>query len=269
MTILVTGATGNIGRRIVDHLIDMGANDIRALTTDPAKANLPAGVTPVIGYLGRPESLSAALAGVDRMYLAPLPKTLDVTLELARAADVSYLVALSGVGYWQAHAEAVASSGLPNSQLGPGEFLENLALWADQIRTTATVRDPYPGVVEAPISMDDIARVAAALLMNPEQSHHGRMYPITGPQSLTRAEIAEQIGVGIGVDVAFEQCNRDEAIEALRPAMGAEAAWYLDTVADFIDKPQEANQLVAELTGVPAQSVADWARQNAALFGVG
>ena len=53
---------------------------------------------------------------------------------------------------------------------------------------------------------------------------------------------------------------------ALRPAMGDEAAWYLDTVADAVDKPQEANQLVAELTGVPAQSVAQWAGQNAALF---
>ena len=211
MTILVTGATGNIGRRIVDHLIDMGANDIRALTTDPVKANLPAGITTAIGYLGRPESLSAALAGVDRMYLAPLPKTLDVTLELAKAANVSYVVALSGVGYWQAHADAVAASGLANTQLGPGEFLENLALWADQIRTTSTVRDPYPGVVEAPISMDDIARVAAVLLMKPEQSHHGRMYPITGPQSLTRAQIAEQIGCRYRRQhVAFEQCSRDE-----------------------------------------------------------
>ena len=78
---------------------------------------------------------------------------------------MGYVVALSGVGYWQAHADAVAASGLVNTQLGPGEFLENLALWADQIRTTRTVRDPYPDVVEAPISMDDIARVAAALLV--------------------------------------------------------------------------------------------------------
>ena len=50
----MTGATGNIGRRIVDHLIDLGANDIRALTTNPAKANLPDGVTPITGYLGKP-----------------------------------------------------------------------------------------------------------------------------------------------------------------------------------------------------------------------
>jgi uncharacterized protein YbjT (DUF2867 family) len=77
MTILVTGATGNIGRRTVDHLIDLGANDIRALTKNPAKAKLPDGVTAVTGFLGDPGSLPAALEGVERMYLAPLPETLE------------------------------------------------------------------------------------------------------------------------------------------------------------------------------------------------
>jgi uncharacterized protein YbjT (DUF2867 family) len=266
MAILVTGATANIGRRIVDHLIDLGANDIRALTTNPAKAKLPDGVTAVTGYLGEPESLPAALSGVDRMYLAPLPETLDVTLEMAKAANVSYVVALSGDAHWQRHADTIAASGLTHTQLGPGEFLENFAIWSEQIKSTRTVREPFPSVVEAPIAMDDIARVAAALLVKPQQPHHGRMYELTGPESLTRAEIAEQIGVGIGSDVAFEQCGRDEAVEALRPVMGENAAWYLDTVAGALERPQQANQLVAELTGVPAQSVAQWARANATLF---
>ena len=215
MTILVTGATGNIGRRIVDHLIDLGANDIRALTKNPAKANLPDGVTAVTGYLGDPESLPAAFEGVERMYLAPLPKTLDATLELAKQANVEYVVALSGGAHWQAHADAVAASGLVHTQLGPGEFLENFAIWAEQIKATQTVREPYPTAVEAPISMDDIARVAAALLVKPEQRHYGQMYELTGPEALTRAQIAEQIGVGIGVDVSYEQCARAEAEEAV------------------------------------------------------
>jgi len=266
MTILVTGATGNIGRRVVDHLIDLGAKDIRALTKNPARAALPDGVEPVTGYLGNPETLRAAFNGVERMYLAPLPSTLEVTLALAKQANIDYVVALSGVGYWQTHADAISASGIANTQLGPGEFLENLALWADQIKTTRTVRDPYPNAVEALISMDDIARVVAALLLKPEPSHHGRMYAITGPESLPRAQIAEQIGVGIGVDVTFETCSRDEAIDALRPAMGAEAAWYLDTVALAVDAPQQANQLVAEITGAPAESVAQWAARHAELF---
>jgi uncharacterized protein YbjT (DUF2867 family) len=266
MTILVTGATGNIGRRIVDHLIDLGANDIRALTKNPAKAKLPDVVTVITGYLGDPESLPAAFEGVERMYLAPLPETLEITLELAKQANVEYIVALSGGAHWQEHADTVAASGLVNTQLGPGEFLENFAIWAEPIKSTRTVREPYPGVVEAPISMDDIARVAAALLVKPEQAHYGQMYELTGPESLTRAQIAEQIGVGIGVDVTFEQCSRAETEEALRPAMGEQVGWYLDVLAEGVDQPQQANELVAELTGTPAESVPQWAARNAELF---
>jgi uncharacterized protein YbjT (DUF2867 family) len=266
MTILVTGATGNIGRRIVDHLIDLGANDIRALTKNPAKANLPDGVTAVTGYLGDPESLPAAFEGVERMYLAPLPKTLDTTLQLAKQANVEYVVALSGEAHWQAHADAVAASGLVNTQLGPGEFLENFAIWAEQIKATRTVREPYPTAVEAPISMDDIARVAAALLVKPDESHFGRIYPITGPEALTRAQIAEQIGAGIGVEVTYQQCSRAEAEEQYNGPLGGQAAWYLDQVEDAVRHPQDANDLVTELAGTPAQSVAQWAAANAELF---
>jgi uncharacterized protein YbjT (DUF2867 family) len=266
MTILVTGATGNIGRRIVDHLIELGANDIRALTKNPARAKLPDGVTAITGYLGDTESLPAALDGVERMYLAPLPETLEATLELAKKADVQYVVALSGGAHWQRHTDTISASGLVNTQLGPGEFLENFAIWSEQIKATRTVREPYPEVVEAPVSMDDIARVAAALLVKPEQSHYGQMYELTGPEALTRAAIAKQIGVGIGVDVAFEQCSRAETEAALRPIMGDEVGWYLDLMAESADAPQQANQLVSELTGAPAESVAQWAARNAELF---
>jgi len=264
MTILVTGATGNIGRRLVDHLIDLGANDIRALTKNPTRANLPDTVTPVIGYLGDPESLRAALAGVERMYLAPLPQTVDATLELVKAAGVEYVVALSGSAHWQEHSDAITASGVVNTQLGPGEFLENFAMWSEAIKAAHTVREPYPDVVAAPISMDDIARVAAALLVEPDPSHYGQSYELTGPQALTRAQIAVQIGVGIGVDVTFEVCSRAETEEALRPTMGDQVGWYLDLFEDAA--PQQANSLVAELTGTPAQSVAEWAARNTELF---
>lgn len=266
MTILVTGATGNIGRRLVDHLIDLGANDIRALTKNPEKADLPDGVQPITGYLGNPESLPVALDGVDRMYLAPLPKTLDVTLELVKKAAVEYVVALSGAAHWQEHADAIDASGLVNTQLGPGEFLDNFAIWAPQITATRTVREPYPTAVEAPISMDDIARVAAALLAKPDESHFGKMYPITGPDALTRTQIAEQIGVGIGIEVRYEQCDRVEAESAFQQALGGNAGWYLDQIEDAVHHPQEANDLVAELTGTPAQTVAQWAAANTELF---
>lgn len=264
MTILVTGATGNIGRLVVDHLIELGCNDIRALTTNPAKAALPDGVAAITGYLGRPDTLPAALDGVERMYLAPLPSTVQATLELAQAAGVEYLVALSGGAHWQPQADAVTASPIPHTQLGAGEFLDNYAFWAEQIRTARTVREPYPDVVQAPVSMDDIARVAAALLAEPDSSHLSRMYELTGPQAMTRAQIAQQIGVGIGVDVAFEVCSRAEAEDALRPVMGDEVRWYYGLLAEH--EPQQANTLVADLTGTPARSVAQWAAANAEVF---
>lgn len=131
-------------------------------------------MTTITGYLGAPESLPAALEGVERMYLAPLPATLDATLDMVRSAKVDYVVALSGAGDWQEHADKITASGLAHTQLGPGEFTDNFTIWADQIRTTGTVRDPYPSVVEAPISMDDIARVAATLLVDPATRTTGR-----------------------------------------------------------------------------------------------
>lgn len=267
MTILVTGATGNIGRLVVDELIRLGGSDIpdiRALTKNPAKGNLPDEVDAITGYLGDPDTLPAALEGVERMYLAPLPSTLDVTLDLAKKAGVQYVVALSGGAHWQEHTDTIAASGLVSTQLGPGEFLENFAMWSEPIKATRTVREPYPEVLEAPISMYDIARVAATLLVKPEQVHFGQTYELTGPEALTRAQIAEQIGVGIGAEVRYEKCSLDEAREQLRPLMGDEVDWYLELMKDA--EPQRANQLVGELTGTPAESVARWAARNAELF---
>lgn len=266
MAILVTGATGNIGRRIVDRLIDLGAEDICALTNNPAKANLPDGVTAIPGYLGNPESMPAALAGIDQVYLAPLPATLDVTLEMIADAGVSYVVALSGRAHWQEHADTIARAPVVSSQLGPGEFCENFVMWAPEIAATGTVREPYPDIVQAPISMDDIARVAATLLVNPDPAHHGKMYELTGPQALTRAQIAEQIGVGIGAPVRFERCTPAEAEAALRLMMGDGAKWYLDLLGARVDAPQRANNLVVELTGAPAMSMTEWAAAHAGHF---
>ena len=93
--------------------------------------------------------------------------------------------------------------------------------------------------------MDDIARVAAALLVKPDESHFGQIYPITGPEALTRAQIAEQIGVGIGVHVTLSAVRQGRGRRALQRPVGGQAAWYLDQVAEAVDHPQDANDLVA------------------------
>lgn len=264
MTILVTGATGNIGRMVVDRLLDLGVRDIRALTNNPAKANLPDGVHVVTGFLGRPETLPAALDGVDRLYLAPYPATVGAVLDHIGAAGVEYVVALSGGAHWQEHADTVAAAAVPSTQLGPGEFCENFAMWASQIKT-GVVRDLAPDAVQSPVSMNDIARVAAHLLADRQDAHLGQMYELTGPEAITRAEIARQIGVGLGASVQMQPCNRAEADELLRPIMGDGVDWYLD-LFDQDSEPQAANDNVERLTGSPAETMAQWAARNRELF---
>ncbi|WP_454790671.1 SDR family oxidoreductase [Mycolicibacterium lutetiense] len=264
MTVLVTGATGNIGRRVVDQLITLGAHDIRALTTNPAKAALPKSVTAITGYLGKPETLPAAFEGVECVYLAPFPATVGPTLELMVQAGVQYVVALSGGAHWADHADAITASGLAHTQLGPGEFCENFAMWGPQIKTGA-VRDVSPEHVQSPVSMDDIAGVAAHLLTAPRDAHLGAMYELTGPVALSRADIARQIGTGIGMPVDMQRCTRAEAEELLRPVMGDGAQWYLDLFDGGLE-PQTANDNVAQLTGTPAESIAQWAARNRSLF---
>lgn len=266
MTTLVTGATGNIGRRIVDQLIERGVEDIRALTVNPAKANLPAEVTAITGFLGKPETLPAAFDGVDRVYLAPYTETLATTLDLLRAAEVSYVVALSGGKHWQEHADMVAASGMPHTQLGPGEFAENFADWGPLIAAGQPIREPYPNATLPPIAMDDIARVAATLLTGPAEPHLGKMYELTGPEALSRPEVAARIAEGAGVSVTYEKCGRAEAEERLTSTMGEYAGWYLDLMQVNENNPQPANSLVEDLTGTPAIGMVDWAHRHANLF---
>lgn len=267
MTILVTGATANIGRRVVDHLLAAGAGPVRALTIDPERAALPAGVEVARGYLRRPETLQAALHGVERMYLAPTPDGSAEALRLARDAGVTRVVDLSGEPstWWGAVSTSVEDSGLAWTHLWPGDFMENSLVWAPQVVATRTVREPYPRGRSAPIAMDDIARVAASVLLSGE--HVGRALALTGPEVLTRVELAGRIGDAIGEPVEFVRVTRDEAVAELSAAMGDDAVWYVDTIlAGGVDSPVRAGRLVEDVTGRPATTFAAWARANAAVF---
>ena len=103
--ILVTGATANVGRLVVDELLALGATDIRALTKDPACAGLPASGSVSAG----PPATPAAFAGVDRMYLAPHPPSVATVCRLAAEAGVRHIVDMAGAkgGHWQVIERAV------------------------------------------------------------------------------------------------------------------------------------------------------------------
>jgi uncharacterized protein YbjT (DUF2867 family) len=266
MRILVTGATGNVGRLVVDNLLAAGATEVRALTVSPAKAALPAGVEVVKGYLGRLETMPAALEGVDRMYLAPLRDTVREVMALARRAGVQQVVDLAGAegSLWHDIEEAVEESGIPWTHLDAGEFMTNTTIWAEQIRSTGEVRDAYPTAAGAPIALEDIAAVAATVLL--EDGHIGKAYELTGPQTLTRAQLVHTIGQVLGRDVPFVELTCDQAVEQLSKVIGDHAAWYLGRMADLVDNPQRAVSTVEGLTGRPGTTFADWAAEHIEIF---
>ncbi|MFF2083602.1 NAD(P)H-binding protein [Nocardia sp. NPDC058176] len=268
MTILVTGATGNIGRKVVDQLLARGATDVRALTNNPGKAALPAGVEVAEGYLGRLDSLPPAFAGVDRMYLAPAPGNVSEVLALAREAGVRHVVDLSGEpeSWWGSVCTAVEGSGLAWTHLWPADFMENTLMWAPQIRETGSVREPRPESASAPIAMIDIAAVAATALLS--DGHLGRAYSLGGPEVLSRTALVGHLATALGRDITFIESSRDETIEALRSAMGDRAIWYVDNVLTDFDPDPESLPItsVADITGRPATTFAEWATDNAALF---
>jgi uncharacterized protein YbjT (DUF2867 family) len=276
MTILVTGATGNVGRLVVDQLLAAGAKHIRALTNNPGKAALPAEVEVFEGYLGRPATLPAALEGVERMYLAPLPRTVREVVQLAKAAGVRHIVDLSSSDadneaagdpsgwHYYAVERAVEDSGMPWTHLRPGEFMTNTLGWAEQIRSTGVVRAAHANTATAIIDLGDIAAVAARVLL--EDGHIDKKYELTGPEAVKRRELARLIGEAIGREVRFEELTREQALAELRPSMGEYAEWYVDGIGMLVDYPQVPLPTVAQITGRPATTFAQWAARHAELF---
>lgn len=267
MKILVTGATGNIGRLVVDELIALGADDVRALTVDPVKAALPPGVEVVRGWLGRPKTLAAAYANVDVLYLAPHLPTVAEACRMAAEAGIRRIVDLAGPkgAHWQAVEDAVEATGLAYSHLEPGEFMSNATIWAPQIRAGDVVRDTGANAVNAPTASEDVAAVAARLLL--DETAAGRSYPLTGPEALTRRDKVERIGRALGRDLRYVEVSPDEAIAQFEPVLGAHTEWYVNGIIEMLlAEPRPALPTVTEVTGRPAMTYQEWVTRHADLF---
>ncbi|MER5415606.1 SDR family oxidoreductase [Streptomyces virginiae] len=290
MTILVTGATGNVGRQVVRRLVEAG-EDVRALTRSPETAGLPAGARVVAGDLARPETLPGALAGVEKMFLFPVLETAEKVVELAVAAGVRRIVLLSSAtvtaGYDTEYhlpvERAVEASGVEWTHVRPGEFAVNsLHMWGPSIRATRSVVDPYPDRGSTPIHEWDIADVAAAALV--EARHVNTAYTLAGPQTLTQREQVAAIAAAIGEDIRIEELGVAEA-RAFYHRQGGWAAANADFLLGYEDysgvesapaepadlaeaEPEQAPGTVTAdaVTGRPARPYTEWARDHAADF---
>jgi len=264
--ILVTGATGTVGRQLVNELVTAGAG-VRALSRTPERAGLPSGVEVVAGDLGRPETLPSALQGIERVFLlsgGPEGPEQDANLiAAAKQAGVAHVVTLSVLGAdhgaddpitrWHlAGEQAVTASGMAWTILRPGAFMSNALMWAPSIKAQ--------GVVYAPFAQAKTAAVAARALTGAGQG--GKTYPLTGPELLSAADQVEILGAALRRPLRLVDVPPEEAKAAMvdsgMPAELADAV-IASMAQAGTDHAMAVLPTVEQVTGRPARSFAEWA----------
>jgi uncharacterized protein YbjT (DUF2867 family) len=277
VTVLVTGATGSVGRHVVERLVTAGV-PVRALTRNPATAGLPAGVDVREGDLTSPDTLRAALHGVERLYLFPVPETAREVVAAAKEAGVRRIVVLSSSSvldesgdnhsgeHHRAVERAVEESGIDWTFVRPDEFATNvLWKWGHSIRAEGVVHAPYGNAPRVLIHEADVAAVAATALL--QDGHTGRAYVLTGPEAITQADQVRAIAGALGRDIEFVEITPDEAREQMGQVMPPPVVeMVLGYLADAVVNPPAVLDTVERVTGVPARTFARWAADHAADF---
>jgi uncharacterized protein YbjT (DUF2867 family) len=255
---------------------------VRAITRKPEAANLPDGVDVVAGDLADPDCVSDALNGVTAMFVNPaaVGRSTARLLELADQRRVGRVVVLSSgairdgddqddpLAAWHKGIEAaVHASGLAWTFLRSEEFAVNvIQQWAAQIRYSGAVREAYGEATNAVIDERDVAAVAAKTLLRDDDV--GRIYQLTGPQSMSRTDMVAVIATVLGRDVRFEQVPPEAALEAMvsngMPQPIAESV--LRMRARLVGHEAFVSSTVDELTGKPARSFAQWVSDHAEAF---
>jgi uncharacterized protein YbjT (DUF2867 family) len=277
--ILVTGATGTVGRQVVSQLLPSGAQ-VRALTRNPEAAGLPPEVEIVRGDLTDPEGLDGCLDGVDTVFLVWTAPAGAVPAAVDRIArNARHLVLLTSphktphplfqqpnpLREMFAEIERrIEASGLRWTFLRPGMFAANaLSWWAPAIRSGDVVRWPYADAPTAPIHERDIAAVAVRALL--DDGHDGAEYVLTGPESLTQREQVEVIGEVIGRPLRFEELSPEEARREI-PFPAPALNMLLNAWAAAVGQPALVTSTVAEVTGRPARTFREWVTDHSEAF---
>jgi uncharacterized protein YbjT (DUF2867 family) len=280
--ILVTAATGNIGRELTRELDARGA-ELRILVRDPARAaGLPERAERTVGDLGDPATLTPAFKGVDKLFLLTQGIGTDHTttaVTAARAAGVRHIVHLSSahvtldpipaMGRWHHEREQIIrASGIPATFLRPGGFMTNALDWLPTIREGGYVLDPVGPGRYAPIDPADIAAVAALALT--EDGHQGKEYVLTGDETFTVAEQVRIIAGTIGRDIEVRAAATPAEAVRFRFPNGAPQA-LADAVTEGFtlmraDTVGLRTDTVARLLGRSPRTFADWCARNADAF---
>ncbi|MGB6513153.1 MAG: SDR family oxidoreductase [Mycobacterium sp.] len=280
-TYLVTGATGNIGSRVVERLLRRGERP-RVLVRDAAKAARRYGdrVDVRVGDFDDSASLSAAVDGVDVVFLvtagADLAEKDKRAADVAKSAGVRLLVKLStddvahgvGTGVWHREGEAaIRDSGVGFVFVQPSGFMDNFLNWADAIKADGLIRCAAGEGVIPFIHCDDIADVAIAAMTEPHYA--GQSLPVTGPEALSFADMTAKVGAAIGRELRFEPRSEDDERRA-QAAWGSPQAVIEARLSIFRAMREgrltAVSDNVTKILGREPISFDRWAHQNTAAF---
>jgi uncharacterized protein YbjT (DUF2867 family) len=275
-TVLVTGATGRVGGRVVARLSEAGVT-VRALSRDPASA--------VVGDLNRPESLKSAVDGVDAVFLVFPSVAADesaaelITMLANHTGRIVYLSAHGvpeppsgtatpdgGIIGSHAYLEGlIARSGMAWTFLRSSGFAANTLMWADQIRDGDVLRWFHGGATRALVHEDDLAAVGVRALLT--EGHDRARYHLTGPRQLTQVEQLRAIGTAVGRSLRFEELDPETARRELFGGVPAGfAQGIIDAHGAMVRDPEPTTDMIAQLIGRPAKPFARWAGDHAGDF---
>lgn len=286
--ILLTGATGMAGSHIANEFLK-GGEAVRFLVRDPAKALAtlrPSRTAQVVqGDMARPETLGAALEGVERALMIS-SSTMDMAetqctfIDACRAAGVTHLIKFSGLAarpealfpFGRMHLaveQHLERSGLEWTHLRPTGFMQEYLREAPSILGAGALYLPLGDVRLNPVDLTDVGKIGYRLLR--DGGHHGARLPITGPEALTMGEIASRISQATGRAVRYVPVSRSQRREALI------AHGIPEVFADALDKQVEerlrgglesrVDLSSHELFQVEPTTFLGFARRNAQAFG--
>ncbi|MFH9229768.1 NAD(P)H-binding protein [Streptomyces lydicus] len=279
--IAVTGATGNVGRSLVQVLAAAG-EQVTATSRGISEGDVPQGVRHQRADLIDPQSLQPVFDGADALFLqsggpsAHLLSPRDI-LDVAKAGGVRRVVLLSSQGVatrpqsashggtGRSIEDAVRDSGMDWTILRPAGFDSNAYAWAESVRTRREIAAPFADIGLPTIDPDDIAEVAAAALR--EDGHAGGVYELTGPALSTPRQRAEAIADALGEPLRFIEQTRDEA--------GAQMLQFMpepvvQTTLAILGEPTPGEQRISpdveRVLGRVPRTFSEWAQRHIAAF---
>lgn len=272
--IVVTGATGNVGRPLVRALVAAGVQ-VTAISRRISAQDVPDGAQYHQADLIQPANLTPAVEGAEALFLLTsgdfmaAGADLGAALDAVRNGGVRRVVLLSSQGVRTGNhppllENAVKQSGLEWTMLRPGNFATNAFQWAETVRAQRTIAAPFGEVALPTIDPADIAEVAARTLR--ETGHDGHTYELTGPAPVSPRQQAAAIGAALGEPVRFvEQTHAEARAEMVRFMPES----IVDATLDMLAAPGDLQRVspdVQQVLGRPAHTFEEWAARNIAVF---